>query len=188
MKIKFCGFFIILAFLLALTTLAVSAPSACVTSSGKVGRWFGTPGNMKCAGPGDSCPAANGPGIVYGIIPDNMKCAGLGDPCPAANGPGKMFGTPNNMKCAGLGDSCPAANGPGKVFGTPDNMVCAGLGDTCPAANGPGVVSGSAGNMKCTGLGDGTGGGGKTGPGPTLNVPQGGYDSGIPRPGGGSRR
>ena len=114
MKIKLCSSFIILAFLLALTTLAVSAPSACVTSSGKVGRWFGTPGNMKCAGPGDSCPAANGPGIVYGIIPDNMKCAGLGDSCPAANGPGKMFGTPNNMKCAGLGDPCPAPNGPGK--------------------------------------------------------------------------
>jgi hypothetical protein len=163
MKIKLCSSFIILVFLLAMTTLAVSAPSSCVTSSGKVGRWFGTPGNMKCAGPGDSCPAANGPGIVYGIIPDNMKCAGLGDSCPAANGPGKVFGTPDNMKCAGLGDPCPAANGPGKVSGTPDNM-------------------------KCVGLGDGTGGGGKTGPGPTLNLPQGGNDSGILKPGGGSKR
>ena len=115
MKIKLCSFFIILAFLLALTTLAASAPSSCVTSSGKVGRWFGTPGNMKCAGPGDPCPAANGPGIVYGTTPDNMKCAGLGDPCPAPNGPGKVSGTPDNMKCVGLGDTGPKGLGPNNI-------------------------------------------------------------------------
>ena len=67
MKIKLCGLFSILAFLLALTALAASAPipgSSCETSSGKAGSWFGTPGNMKCAGLGEACPAKNGPGVV----------------------------------------------------------------------------------------------------------------------------
>ena len=101
MKIKLCSLFIILSFLLVLTSLAVAAPtpgSPCTTHSGKAGRWFGTP--------------------------NNMVCAGLGDSCPAPNGPGKVFGTPNNMVCAGLGDSCPAQNGQGVVTGTADNMKC----------------------------------------------------------------
>jgi len=138
MKIKLCSLFVILAFLLVLTVLTASAQapgSPCATGSGKAGRWFGTPNNMKCAGLGDSCLAPNGPGIVIGTVA-NMKCAGLGDSCPAQNGPGKVFGTPNNMVCAGLGEPCPAPNGPGKVTGTSNNMQCTGLADTSNTGGG----------------------------------------------------
>ncbi len=128
--------------------------SSCITASMRPGRWFGTAGNLKCAGLGDSCPAQNGPGQVFGTL-TNMVCAGLGDSCPAQNGPGKVFGTPTNMVCACLGDPCPAQSGPGKVYGTASNMVCAGPGDPCTAQNGSqGKVVGIPPNVTCAGLGD----------------------------------
>ena len=117
MKIKLCSLFIILSFLLVLTSLAVAATtpgSLCTIHSGKAGRWFGTPNNMVCAGLGDSCPAQNGPGKVFGT-PNNMKCAGLGDPCPAPNGPGKVTGTSNNMQCTGLADTSNTGGGSSNI-------------------------------------------------------------------------
>lgn len=134
---------------------ANAAPgSPCTTASLAQGRWFGTPGNLKCAGLGDSCPAQSGPGKVFGTS-TNMVCAGLGDSCPAQSGPGKVFGTPSNMVCAGLGDPCPAQNGQGKVYGTTSNMVCAGPGDPCPTQGGSqGKVVGVPPNVVCAGPGD----------------------------------